>query len=82
MQGVQLAMAQPRGKTICQGPAFLEEEERKKRTITVFFFSFPLLISKCRGRVWQGLLEGEGPVWGKKNKGLSEFHVAAACSWG
>lgn len=30
MQGVELATAQPRGKTICQGPAFLKEEERKK----------------------------------------------------
>lgn len=35
MQGVELATAQPRGKTICQGPAFLKEEERK-RTIIIF----------------------------------------------
>ena len=37
MQGVELAVAQPRGKAICQGPAFLKEEERK----TTIIISFP-----------------------------------------
>lgn len=41
MQGVELAMAQPRGKTICQGPAFLKEEERKKGPLLYFFFPPP-----------------------------------------
>lgn len=42
MQGVELAMAQPRGKTICQGPAFLKEEERKKKDhYCIFFFPPP-----------------------------------------
>lgn len=41
MQWVELAMAQPRGKTICQGPAFLKEEERKKGPLLYFFFPPP-----------------------------------------
>lgn len=84
-------MAQPRGKTICQGPAFLKEEER---TIIVFF-SLPFIISKWvqrQRRAGPSFLGRAGPVWGRgetKNKmkrsiakGLSEFCVAAAYSWG
>lgn len=67
MQGVELATAQPRGKTICQGPAFLKEEERK-RTIIMFFHS-PLPYNQQIGAEAETDREAicwgrEGPVWG------------------
>lgn len=70
MQGVELATAQPRGKTICQGPAFLKEEERKRTIILPPPHNQQIGAEAEAGReviCWgrEGLIWGRG---GKNNK--------------